>query len=62
MEVGNKLYSLLHGYTVSYNYTLDGIIIGGSSLQHITDNLDAANDGPLDPSKKYWSLLPLILQ
>ena len=29
----------------------DGVITGGSSLKHINDNLDAFNDGPLDPSK-----------
>ena len=58
MKVGKKFYSLLHGYSVSYNYTSDGIIIGGSSLQHITDNLDAASDGPLDPSETYCQLLP----
>ena len=58
VEVGNKLFSLLHGYSVSYNYSSDGIIIGGSLLQHITDSLDATNDGPLDPSKKYYQLLP----
>ncbi|XP_065907692.1 aflatoxin B1 aldehyde reductase member 2-like [Dysidea avara] len=28
----------------------DGIITGGSSLKHVNDNLDAFNDGPLDPS------------
>ena len=32
-------------------YITDGIITGGSSLKHINDNLDAFNDGPLDPSK-----------
>ena len=30
---------------------LDGIIIGGSSLEHITDNLDALHHEPLDPSE-----------
>ena len=37
-------------YLVLY-YITDGIITGGSSLKHVNDNLDAFNDGPLDPSK-----------
>ena len=36
---------------LKYLVFTDGIIIGGSSLKHINDNLDAFNDGPLDPSK-----------
>ncbi|XP_065903166.1 aflatoxin B1 aldehyde reductase member 2-like isoform X2 [Dysidea avara] len=28
----------------------DGVITGGSSLKHINENLDAFDDGPLDPS------------
>ena len=46
--------------------TIDGIIIGGSSLKHIISNLDVLEDGPLDPSKitsaiKYYVHLCLIL-
>ena len=40
---------------------LDGIIVGGSSLKHITDNLDALEDGPLNPSKKlYWNFMNIL--
>ena len=38
---------------------LDGIIVGGSSLEHVTDNLDALQHGPLDPSKNTSSVLAL---
>ena len=64
MEVGNEFYrnkASCSSYYKSYYYTSDGIIIGGSSLQHVTDNLDATNDGPLDPSEKYYQFLPLYI-
>ena len=38
---------------------LDGIIIGGSSLKHITDNLDALQHGPLDHSEIISSVIVL---
>ena len=47
---------------LKYFVFTDGIIIGGSSLKHVNDNMVAFNDGPLDPSKylsltTYWSVV-----
>lgn len=33
--------------------TIDGVIMGGSSLEHIVANIDASEEGPLDQSE--WS-------
>jgi len=42
-----KLYKILP----SVCHITDGIITGGSSLEHINENLDAFDDGPLDAGK-----------
>ena len=41
---------------IFYHIT-DGIIVGGSSLKHINDNLDSFNDGPLDPSEYSYLIM-----
>ena len=53
------MHNLLATYsnTDIFIYYTDGVIIGGSSLKHVTDNLDSFEDGPLDPGKKKTSAL-----
>ena len=38
-----------------YYTNLDGIILGGSSLEHIIANIDACKEGPLDESQSHDS-------